>query len=168
MSPERTFVAVFLASLLGFGGLGSLPVLRGQLSAAGLSADTLVLHALAVGNISPGPNGLYLVAIGYFVGGPWSALAAAAALMLPPLLVFPLDRAQTWLIRLRRFRSVLRSLGLAVVAMLAMSSGSLVLHAARTPFGVVMIVTGLVLLLCRVPPLISVVIAIAAGLITGR
>lgn len=36
MSPERTFVAVFLASLLGFGGLGSLPVLRGQLSAAGL------------------------------------------------------------------------------------------------------------------------------------
>jgi hypothetical protein len=47
-------------------------------------------------------------------------------------------------------------------------TGSLVLHAARTPLEIVMIATGLVLLLCRVPPLISVVIAIAAGLITSR
>jgi chromate transporter len=170
MSPERTFIAIFLASLFGFGGLGSLPVLRGQLVSAGLSAasaDTLVLHSLAVGNISPGPNGLYLVAVGYFVGGPWSALAAAAALTLPPLLVFPLEKARSWLIHLRRFRSMLRSLGLAVVATLALSSGSLVVHAARTPLGVAMVVTGLVLLLRRVPPLVSVIVAIAAGLLAG-
>lgn len=167
MSPERTFLAVFLASLLGFGGLGSLPVLRGQLSSAGLSADTLVLHAVAVGNISPGPNGLYLVAIGYFVSGPWGALAAAVALMLPPLLVFLLEKARAWLIHLRRFRAVLQSLSLAVIALLSMSSGSLVVHAARTPLGAVMVVTGFVLLLRRVPPLVSVVVAIAVGLIAG-
>jgi chromate transporter len=167
MSPERTFMAIFLASLLGFGGLGSLPVLRGRLSAAGLPADTLILHALAVGNISPGPNGLYLVAVGYFVGGSGGALAATSALVLPPFLVFLLEKARTWLVHLRRFRAVLQSLSLAVVAMLAMSSGSLVVHAARTPLGTAMVVTGLVLLLRGVPPLVSVIVAIVAGVLAG-
>ena len=165
MSPERTFLAVLLASLLGFGGLGSLPVLRGQLSSAGLSADTLVLHAVAVGNISPGPNGLYLVAIGYFVSGPWGALAAAVALMLPPLLVFLLERARAWLVHLRRFRAVLQSLSLAVIALLSTSASSLALHAARTSLGAAMALAGFVLLLRRVPPLVSVALAIAVGLI---
>ncbi|GAA4882051.1 hypothetical protein ACFQ34_11005 [Pseudonocardia benzenivorans] len=39
-----------------------------------------ILHSAAVGNISPGPNGLYLVAVGYFVGGTAGGLVAAVAL----------------------------------------------------------------------------------------
>lgn len=167
MSPERVFLAVFLASLLGFGGLGSLPVLRGQLSSAGLAADPLLLHSLAVGNISPGPNGLYLIAIGYFVDGYTGAGVACVALLLPPLLVLVLDRLRSRLIHLRRFRAALRSLGLAVVALLAMSSGSLALAAVRTPLGICMVVVGTGLLLFRVPPLVGVVIAIVVGLIVG-
>jgi hypothetical protein len=65
VSIERIF-AVLLAGLLGFGGFGSLPGLRGQPAGAGMQTD---LHPAAVSNISPGPNGLYLVAVGYFVGG---------------------------------------------------------------------------------------------------
>ena len=52
MGPEQVFLAILLASLLGFGGLGSLPVLRSQLSAAGLAPDGVILPALAVGNIT--------------------------------------------------------------------------------------------------------------------
>src|ERR1700743_336675 len=87
MSLGQTFLAVFLASLLGFGGLGSLPVLRGQLASAGLMPDQLLLSSLAVGNISPGPNGLYLIAVGYFVRGYAGAGVATLAVLLPPLLV---------------------------------------------------------------------------------
>jgi chromate transporter len=165
MSTERIFLAVFLASLLGFGGLGSLPVLRSQLAGAGLSPDTLILHSLAVGNISPGPNGLYLVAIGYFVGGWTGALAATVALCLPPLLVLPLQRLRSRLIHHRRFRSALQSLGIAVVALLCVSSATLAQHAGRTPLTIAMIVLGAALLLRGWPPLVGVVAAVTAGLV---
>jgi chromate transporter len=164
VSIERVFLAIFLSSLLGFGGLGSLPVLRSQLSAAGLPSDTIVLHALAVGNVSPGPNGLYLVAVGYFVGGVPGALAASAAIVLPPILVVVLDHIRTRLIHLRRFQAALQSLSLAVVALLATSSGTLTLHAAQTPLVLTMVVAGAVLLLCRVPPLAGVALAVLVGL----
>lgn len=165
MSLDRLFLAIFLASLLGFGGLGSLPVLRSQLGTAGFAPDAVILPALAVGNISPGPNGLYLVAVGYFVGGIWGCLLASAALLIPPLLVLALARLRDRLVHMRRFRSALRSLGLAVVALLVLSSGSLVQHAARTPLTIAMTAAGAVLLLLRVPPLVGVVLAVGLGLL---
>lgn len=167
MNAVQTFVAVFLASLLGFGGLGSLPVLRGQLSSAGIMPDHLLLSSLAVGNISPGPNGLYLIAVGYFVDGYVGAAVATVALLLPPLLVLLLDRLRARLIHLRRFRSALRSLGIAVVALLATSSGQLAWTAAHTVLGAAMLAVGLALLLLKMPPLVGVVIAIVAGLFVG-
>jgi chromate transporter len=165
MSPERVFLTVLLASLLGFGGLGSLPVLRAQLATAGLHTDTLVLHALAVGNISPGPNGLYLIVVGYFVAGLRGGLLATAALCLPPLLVLLLARVRARLVHLRRFRAALQSLGLAVVALLATTSGTLVVHAANTWLGAVMAVVGTVLLLRKAPPLVGVAVAVVIGLL---
>jgi chromate transporter len=167
MSLTQTFVAVFLASLLGFGGLGSLPVLRGQLSSAGVMPDHLLLSSLAVGNISPGPNGLYLIAVGYFVDGLPGAAAATVAVLLPPLLVLLLDRLRARLVHLRRFRSALRSLGLAVVALLATSSGSLAWTAAHTVLGLSMAVVGTTLLMFRIPPLVGVVLAVGVGILAS-
>jgi chromate transporter len=167
MTLTQTFVAVFLASLLGFGGLGSLPVLRGQLSGAGIMPDHLLLSSLAVGNISPGPNGLYLIAVGYFVDGYVGAAAATVAVLLPPLLVLLLVRVRARLIHLRRFRSALRSLGLAVVALLATSSGSLAWTAAHTLLGAAMAALGLALLMFRIPPLVGVVLAVGTGILVS-
>jgi chromate transporter len=165
MSAVGVFVAVFLASLLGFGGLGSLPVLRGQLAGAGLNTDQLLLSSLAVGNISPGPNGLYLIAVGYFVDGCTGAAAASVAVLLPPMLVLLLDRVRARLIHLPRFRSALQSLGLAVVALLAVSSGQLTAAAAHTLLGVTMAAAGLALLVLRVPPFLGVVLAVLTGVL---
>lgn len=168
MSLGQTFVAVFLASLLGFGGLGSLPVLRGQLAAAGLSPDRVLLSSLAVGNIGPGPNGLYLIAVGYFVRGYEGAAVAAVAILLPPFLVLLLDRLRARLVHLRRFRSALRSLGLAVVALLAQSAGSLAWPPAHDWLGLPMILVGAGLLLFRVPPVVGIVLAVGVGILAGR
>jgi chromate transporter len=165
MNPEQVFIAVFLASLLGFGGLGSLPVLRGQLSSAGVAPDQLILPAVAVGNISPGPNGLYLVVVGYLVDGLLGATVAVIAVVLPPMLVLLLDRLRARLIHLRRFRSALASLGLGVVALLAVTAGQLVVHADATWLGAIFTVVGLAALLLRVPPVVAVAAAIAVGFI---
>jgi chromate transporter len=167
MSLESYFWTVLLSSLLGFGGLGSLPVLRSQLASAGLPSDALILQGLAVGYISPGPNGLYPVAIGYFVDGVPGAVAASAALMIPPLLVLVLERLSARMMHLRRFRAALQSLGLAVVAVVAITSGTVASHAIHTKLGLAMVVAGLVALLRRVPPAVGVGVAIGVGLIAN-
>lgn len=163
MRIDQLFLAVFLASLLGFGGLGSLPVLRGQLAANGIAADGLILQSLAVGNISPGPNGLYLVVIGYFTDGLVGALVAFLAVMIPPTLVLVLERIRARLIGNRRFLAVLQALSLAVVALLTVSSGSLATHAAISPLTVFLIAAGAIMLLCRVPSLVGVILALGLG-----
>lgn len=167
MSLQTLFVTVIVASLLSFGGLGSLPVLRNELAAAQLAPDAPILRSLAVGNIGPGPNGLYLVAVGYFVRGVTGAAVATVALMLPPFLVLVLERIRERLLHLRRFRSALHSLGLAVVALVATTSGTLISHAVSAPIDIAMVVAGAVLLLLSVPPIAVVVGAIAVGLIAG-
>jgi chromate transporter len=165
VSLERLFLTVLLANLIGFGGLSSIPVVRGQLLAVGLPADALILHAVAVGNISPGPNGLYLVAIGYFIGGFTGAAIAVLALLMPPALVLVLERARSSLVHLHRFRAGLHSLSLAVIALLVVSSGSLAVNAASDTIGLLIVIAGLVMMLCGVPSLVSIAVAVLAGIL---
>lgn len=167
MSDWHLFLSVLVANLIGFGGLSSLPVLRGQLQAAGLQADTLILNALAVGNITPGPNGLYLLVVGFFVGGVRGAAVATLALLIPPFLVLLLERLRSWLVHLRRFRAVMHSLSLSVLALLIPSSASLAAHASTDALGISMVVLGAVLLTCKVPPLAAICLAVLAALALG-
>jgi chromate transporter len=167
MSLEHLFITALIANLIGFGGLSSLPIMRGQLQSAGLSADTLLLHSLAVANITPGPNGLYLVVVGYFVAGLKGAGVAITALMLPPVLVLPLERAHCRLSHLKRFRAVMFALSLSVIALLAISSGSLVMHATTDLLGWAMVVLGTILLFYRAPPIVGFVGALAIGMVAA-
>ena len=79
---------VFLkASALSLGGLSSLPLLRADLVAPGIATDDQVVQAIAIGRISTGPNGLYIVSLGYLVGGSLGATVALLAASLPPLVI---------------------------------------------------------------------------------
>jgi chromate transporter len=165
MPLEHVFVAVLAASLLGFGGLGTLPVFRSQIEGYGVShVDALLLPAVAVGNVSPGPNGLYIIAASYFLAGIPGTLVATLAVAIPPFLVLALDAARARLIHLDRFRGMLRSLGLGVVALLFVTDWSLVRNASTDPHRVVVLAAGAVMLLRRVPPVVGVAAAILAGL----
>jgi chromate transporter len=161
---SHLFMVIMIASLFSFGGLGSLPVLQSELSANGVSPDAVVLPSLAVGNISPGPNGLYLIAASYFIGGITGSLVACIAVMIPPFLVLAVERAKQRLIHLARFRAMLRSLALAVVALLIVTDWTLIKHAATSPLAIVVIVVGTLALLLRLPPLFGVLGAIAVGI----
>jgi chromate transporter len=164
MPLSHLFMVIMIASLFSFGGLGSLPVLQSELSANGVSPGAVVLPSLAVGNISPGPNGLYLIAASYFIGGIKGSLVACVAVIIPPFLVLAVERARQRLIHLVRFRAMLRSLALAVVALLIVTDWSLVKHAATGPLAIVVMIAGTLALLLRLPPLLGVLGAIAVGI----
>jgi chromate transporter len=167
MRLDTLFGTVLVANLIGFGGLSSLPVMRGQLQSAGLAADTILLRSLAIANITPGPNGLYLVVVGYFVAGLSGAAVAVLALMLPPFLVLPLEHAHGKLIHLPRFRAAMFALSLSVIALLAISAGSLAVHAGTDALGIAMVGFGVVVLLRKVPPIAGFAVAAVIGWLAG-
>jgi chromate transporter len=86
MNPLLFFWIFFKASLLSTGGLGNLPFLKEDLLGLGWAQPADFVTAIAVGNLSPGPNGLWSVSLGYLTFGWLGALLALVALSLPPLL----------------------------------------------------------------------------------
>lgn len=87
MSTLLLFWTVLKASLLSTGGMGNAPIIHADIVTTGLATERQFSSALAIGQLSPGPTGLWIVAFGYMLGGPMGALAASVAVFLPPLLV---------------------------------------------------------------------------------
>jgi len=86
-----SFVSLFLvflkASMLSSGGLAPLALLRDEfITQRGLLTDRDFAQAVAIGRISPGANGLFVLSLGYYAGQFPGALAAALAIMVPPFL----------------------------------------------------------------------------------
>jgi chromate transporter len=90
--PVTFFWLVLKASLLSSGGQGNLPSLHQDFLARGWASDSQFAAALAVGQVSPGPGGLWVVSFGYLVGGLSGATLAALAVVVPPMLVLPVGR----------------------------------------------------------------------------
>ena len=83
-----TYFWLFLkASILSTGGLGNLPFLHRDLLALGWANESDFITAIAVGQVSPGPTGLWSISLGYLTFGWLGAGLALAALSLPPLLI---------------------------------------------------------------------------------
>jgi chromate transporter len=84
MNPFFFFWLVLKSSLFSTSGLGNLPQLYADLTASGMATDRQFAEALAVGQISPGPSGLWVISLGYLVDGPRGAALATVAIALPP------------------------------------------------------------------------------------
>ena len=83
-----TYFWLFLkASLLSTGGLGNLPFLHKDLLALAWARESDFVTALAVGQVSPGPSGLWSISLGYLTFGWLGAGLALIALAVPPLLI---------------------------------------------------------------------------------
>jgi chromate transporter len=97
MDPLQLFVDVLKAATLSVGGLSSLPLLRQELG--GHVSETQVIEALAIGRLSTGPNGLFVVSLGYFALGWLGAGIALLAAAIPPLsLVVAASFVRRWLV----------------------------------------------------------------------
>jgi chromate transporter len=157
-------------ALFSFGGLGSLPFLHQELVEHGklLSEETFAA-ALAIGRISPGPNGLYVASLGYFLGGTPGALVATLGVSLPALLALPLFRIFQRLAHLERVQGFVRGVGLALVGLFAVVAVSVV---RGTIFSVtdaaIALVTFVLLTFTRADPLLILAAAGVAGWLLYR
>jgi len=88
--PLTYFWVAFKASLFSTGGLGNLPSLHQDLLARHWATDKEFASSIAIGQLAPGPTGLWVVALGYLTGGLGGALIMTAAILLPPLLIIPI------------------------------------------------------------------------------
>lgn len=115
IDPLSYFWVLLKASLFSTGGTGNLPSLHEDLLERGWATERNFAESLAVGQVSPGPSGLWVISLGYLTAGALGALLALAAITLPPLLVLLVERLH------RRFgehaaaRGFVHGLSLAVV-----------------------------------------------------
>ena len=93
MNSFILYLYLVKATLTSFSGLTSLPVVRHDLvETRHVLTDWQLNAAVAAGRTAPGPNGLYVVSVGYFVGGVPGALAGYLAMITPAFLILPLLR----------------------------------------------------------------------------
>ncbi|MBM3738680.1 MAG: chromate transporter [Acidobacteria bacterium] len=93
MNPVVLYLLLLKAALTSFSGMTSVPVVREDLVVRRrVLTDRELNAAIGVSRAAPGPNGLYMVGVGYAVAGIPGALAGAAAVVTPAFLVIPLVR----------------------------------------------------------------------------
>jgi chromate transporter len=117
VNPFDYFWVFLKASLFSTGGLGNLPFLQKDLTALGWAKNADFVTAVAVGQLSPGPDGLWSISLGYLTFGWWGAGLALIALSLPPLLALAVSAIHLRVEKLRTIQDLSCGLGLGVVGL---------------------------------------------------
>jgi chromate transporter len=147
MNVFLIYLLLLKASLTSFSGLGSLPMVRQDFVVTHRAlTDHQLNTAVAAGRTGPGPYGLYLVCVGFLVGGVPGAAAGFLALVTPAFLVIPLMR---WLGRRAdhpRVRGAIRGLLLAAAGLLLASAMPLTQAAVTGTFTAGIVATSFALL----------------------
>ncbi len=111
------------ATMTGFSGLGSLPVIHEDFVARHhILTERQLNEAVAAGRAGPGPLGLYVVCVGYQAAGWPGALAGFLAMITPTLLVIPVLRYFLQAARHPALRASIRALLLAAAGLLVSSA----------------------------------------------
>ncbi len=104
-------------SLLSTGGLGNLPFLHRDLLALGWASESDFITAIAVGQVSPGPSGLWSISLGYLTFGWLGAGLALVALTLPPLLIVGVAAIYNRIEKVPGVQNFSRGLALGVIGL---------------------------------------------------
>lgn len=114
INPLIYFLIFLKGSLFSSGGLSNLPSVHGDLLDAGWAKEPQFGQSVAIGQISPGPNGLWVISIGYLTYGFLGAFLALLAIIIPPLLVLLVSATYTRIERQRWVPAFMRGITLAV------------------------------------------------------
>ena len=171
MNTLTLFLLILRAALLSTGGFGNAPALHADLvRTRGWATDEQFGAAFAVGQVSPGPNGLWVISLGYLVNGWPGALAALAAITLPPLLVVWVERAYQRVQSHPATEGFVRGLGLSVTGAFLIVLGRLLVGEAGTVAADQILIAFAALLLGlsgRVPTIVILLLAALAGIVRG-
>lgn len=118
INPLLYFLLFLKASLFSTGGFSNLPSLHQDLIGAGWAADADFTESIAIGQISPGPNGLWVISLGYLTYGLAGAVMALIAITLPACLVLGVAAIYARIEGQRWVEGLMRGIALAVVGIL--------------------------------------------------
>jgi chromate transporter len=164
----QLFLVFLKASALAIGGLASLPLLRADLVPQFVT-DAGIVQALAVGRLAPGPNGLYIVSLGYIVAGWTGALYALIGASVAPLVMLPATSiARRWLLS-AWFGGLVRGVSLATVGLL-LATGVTIIQGSGTAWWQLALVGVTVAVTAhgKLHPAAMIVVGAVLGLILGR
>ncbi len=116
INPFVYFLLFLKATLFSSGGFSNLPSLRQDLVASSWAHEADFGQAVAIGQLSPGPNGLWAIALGYLTFGYLGALLALIAITVPPLLVLFIAAMYHRIEHQRWVPNLMRGISLAVIA----------------------------------------------------
>jgi chromate transporter len=160
---------VLKASLLSSGGFGNLPSIHEDLVSRGWANESQFAGALVLGQLAPGPSGLWVVALGYFVGGIAGALLATAAIALPPLLVVPADRLHREYSKKPAVQGFVRGLTLVVASAVPLIYLRIVNSVGLDLFAALIFAGAFALIILRrVPPIVVLALGALAGVVLYR
>ena len=90
MNVILLYLILTKAMITAFSGPTSIPVVRDELVVNHrVLTDAQLNTAVVIGRTTPGPNGIYVVSVGYMVAGVPGAVAGWLAMITPALLVVP-------------------------------------------------------------------------------
>ena len=169
MNAVVLYFLLLRSTALSFTGFASVPLIREDLVVQrGVLTDQELNTAIAIGQAAPGPLGLYLVVVGYFIAGVPGAVAGALALATPAILAIPIARA----VRRQRDAHVRGASAAVVIAscvLMATTFVTLAPEAAPTMPLAGLVALGFIALASdRVPPIVVVLASACLGPLLTR
>jgi chromate transporter len=117
------YLLLLKATATSFSGLTSLPVVRNDLVLRRhVLTDRQLNAAVVAGRAGPGPYGLYVVSVGYFVAGAPGAFCGWLAMITPAFLIIPMARYLGARAERPRIRSSIQAVTLAAAGLVAASA----------------------------------------------
>jgi len=166
MNFSLLFWLFLKASLLSTGGMGNLPSLHADLLARHWASERQFGEALTIGNVSPGPSGLWVISLGYLTGGLRGSLLALLAILMPPMLILGVERLYRRVQNHPAVEGFVQGLGLAVVGVFLVALWGILHSAGLSPRSLTILLTAVGLALTkRVPILAIVALAGLAGIV---
>jgi chromate transporter len=163
----QLFLILVKASFFSTGGSGNIGTLHQDLVGRGWATDREFAEGLAIGQISPGPTGLWVLSLGYLVAKWWGTLFACVAIVFPPTLVILVDRLLRRSYNHPALKGFLEGLTAASIGIMATVLIGMIQTAGISVRTIIIAVASLAAAATRRVPAI-VIIVIAAGVVIVR
>lgn len=169
MNLLTLYLVMLKATVTTLNGPMSLPVLRHELvEKRAVMSDSELAAAVTAAQCAPGPMGIYVVSVGYFVAGVPGAIAGWLAMITPAVLAIPLIRGLGRRLDHPKAKHVLNAAVIASAGLILLSAEPLARASIHTPLrGVVAILAFLLVAMTRLPTFWIIAASAGAGVLAA-
>ncbi len=147
MNVLLLYFLILKAVVTSFNGPSSLPILRDDLVVhRHILTDRELNAAVVAGRSAPGPMGIYVVSVGYFIAGVPGAIASWLAVITPAILIIPLVRYIGTRAEKPRIRGTLQAVVISSAGLILASAKPLAMDAVTGPLTLCILIGSAVLL----------------------